>query len=296
MDKYTSEQIAGSSYGYIPNFAANMVGLVLFAVLLAFHTLFGIWYRQWWFGATWVLTMALEVVGYVGRIEGHSTLDDGFKMQLVCLIIAPVCMTAGIYYLLAKYIEIYGVRYSPLRPMDYSAVFISSDVVSLIVQAAGGGVAASGKRYPVDLVTRGGWVMFAGIAIQLVSLTVFTLLALYVVWNVRRETDHSNFSPHFTSIREKPLFAFYIPCMLVSILFIWIRSVYRLVELGEGWNSHLMKTERYVLVLDGLMILLGSIPYLIHPGFMLGKDVIPVEGLHTRPGHSIEELYESEKI
>lgn len=174
-----------SKYGYEPNLAANMVGLVLFAVLLAYHVILGIWYRQWWFGLTWSITMILEVVGYVGRIEGHFTLNDGFKMQLVCLIIGPVFMTAGLYYLLAKYIQIHGTQYSPLRPMGYAAVFITSDVISLVIQAAGGGTAASGKHYPVDLVERGGWVMFAGIALQVISLTVFFFLVLYVVYRVR---------------------------------------------------------------------------------------------------------------
>lgn len=294
MVHYTDQDVSQSIYGYVPNFAANMVGLVLFAVLLAYHIFFGLWYRQWWFGITWVCTMVLEVLGYIGRVVGHSNIENEpmYEMQLVCLIIGPIFMTAGIYYLLGKYIQVYGTQYSPLRPMDYCAVFITSDIVSLIVQAAGGGTAATRKHYPVDLVTRGGWVMFAGIFVQVISLTVFAILLVHVVWQIRREQDESNYDQRFRHVRNRKLFKYLIPCMLISVLFVWIRSVYRLVELGEGWNGRLMTTERYVLVLDGLMILLGCIPFVLHPGMMLGKEEIPVEGLHTKPGHTIDEKFQ----
>lgn len=291
MVHYTPEEAAYSVFGYVPNLAANLVGLVLFAILLAYHVFMALWYRQWWFGVTWVLTMVLELLGYIARVKCNSdiTNEKMYEMQLVCLIIGPVFMTAGLYYLLAKYIQVHGVRYSRLRPMDYSAIFITSDVVSLIIQAAGGGIAASLQRTPVNLVTRGGWIMFAGIFVQVISLTVFVILLLHLVWCVNHEQDKSQYAPRFRSVRERPLFKFFIPAIAISVMFIWIRSVYRLVELGEGWDGHLMNTERYFLALDGLMILLGCIPFLVHPGMMLGKEKIPVEGLHTKPGQKINE-------
>lgn len=241
--------------------------------------------------------MLLEVLGYIGRVKGHFDINDFqmFEMQLVCLIIGPVFLTAGLYYLLAKYIQIFGIQYSPLKPMDYCAIFITSDVVSLIIQAAGGGIAATLKRHPVNLVERGGWIMFAGIFVQVVSLTVFTILLVYVVSQVRREQDKSRYDPMFREVRRKPLFKFLIPLMLISIMFIWIRSVYRLVELGEGWNGKLMTTERYVLVLDGLMIFLSCIPFLIHPGAILGKQEIPVVGLHTKRDKSVDHKFNAEE-
>lgn len=297
MVHYTQEQIAMSAFGYQPNLAANAVGLAIFSALFVFHLGLGLWYRQWWFGVTWSVTMALEVLGYAGRVKGYFDIYyfKMFEMQLVCLIIGPVFMTAGIYYLLAKYIQVYGRKYSLLRPMEYSAIFITSDVVSLIIQAAGGGLAASRQHYPVDLVTRGSWVMFAGIFVQVISLTVFFFIVIYVFWCVNREQDKSMYAPRFRIVRERPLFKFLIPCILVSVLFVWIRSVYRLAELGEGWDGRLMNTERYVLVLDGLMILLGCIPFLIHPGMILGKEAIPVEGLHTKPGQAIDEGFADEE-
>jgi hypothetical protein len=55
------------------------------------------------------------------------------------------------------------------------------------------------------------------------------------------------------------------------------------IELAEGWSGFLIVNERFFLVLDGLIIYLGVLGLsLVHPGFALGRDVIPVKGLHFR--------------
>ena len=74
-----------------------------------------------------------------------GNLND-FLDQIICLTIAPAFFTGGVYYLLAKLVVIYGEKYSLLKPMQYSIIFITCDVISLVVQAIGGTMAATALK------------------------------------------------------------------------------------------------------------------------------------------------------
>jgi hypothetical protein len=61
----------------------------------------------------------------------------------VCLTIGPAFLSAAIYLSLSRLIVIYGAHIAPFAPKTYSYVFIGCDVISLILQATGGALAAS---------------------------------------------------------------------------------------------------------------------------------------------------------
>ena len=59
-----------------------------------------------------------------------------------------------------------------LKPLHYSYIFITCDVVSLVVQAVGGGMTSiAAQRY--ENVDSGTYTMIAGIAFQVFSMSVF---------------------------------------------------------------------------------------------------------------------------
>ena len=66
-------------------------------------------------------------------------------MQISSLIMAPAFMAAGNYILLGRIIPILGTRYSFIHPTSYTIVFVFGDLVSLIVQAIGGGKASAAE-------------------------------------------------------------------------------------------------------------------------------------------------------
>jgi len=66
-------------------------------------------------------------------------------------------------------------------------MFISSDVFSLILQAAGGALADTANT--VDASWQGIDIMVAGLSFQVVSLTVFAALSFDVAWKVRKGRD-----------------------------------------------------------------------------------------------------------
>ncbi|OJK04273.1 hypothetical protein ASPACDRAFT_37827 [Aspergillus aculeatus ATCC 16872] len=58
----------------------------------------------------------------------------------------------------------------------------------------------------------------------------------------------------------------------LSLLLIYIRSVYRTIELLHGWTSSTMHNEMLLIGLDGaIMVPAFSVYNLLHPGYLLPK-------------------------
>jgi len=87
-------------------------------------------------------------MGYIARVLMHGDPFDRdyFLWYLICLTIGPVFLAAAIYLCLSRIVVVYGEANSRLKPKTYSVFFLSCDFVSLVIQAVGGGIAAS---YPV---------------------------------------------------------------------------------------------------------------------------------------------------
>lgn len=64
-------------------------------------------------------------------------------MQIVCLTIALAFIAAGLYLTLSRIVITFGPENSPIKPPSYPRIFIPCDVVSLLLQAAGGGIASA---------------------------------------------------------------------------------------------------------------------------------------------------------
>ena len=62
--------------------------------------------------------------------------------------------------------------------------------------------------------------------------------------------------------------------MTIAVLLIYIRSVFRLVELSQGLDGNLFSREVYLFTLDGMLILIAGIFFAIfRPIWVLGKEV-----------------------
>ncbi|PPQ80666.1 hypothetical protein CVT25_001628, partial [Psilocybe cyanescens] len=58
--------------------------------------------------------------------------------------------------------------------------------------------------------------------------------------------------------------------LLLSTVFFLVRSVYRVVELSDGWDGIVMRTQIYFNIMDGLMIALAMFTVnVFHPGRLL---------------------------
>jgi len=177
-------------------------------LLLLAHCILGVSYRTWSFMAGMAVGLILEIGGYAARIAMHDDPFDfnTFVIQLVCLTIGPAFMTASIYLSLSRLIVIYGAHIAPFAPKTYTYTFVACDVVSLILQATGGGLAASANT-KADQDT-GVDVMIAGLVFQVVSIALFISLSVNFWLRIKKAT-YLNPDPQFERVRRGSFFLLY---------------------------------------------------------------------------------------
>lgn len=190
---------------YDPSLWGNAFFVGLFGLLAIFQFIFGLRYRTWGFMIGMVLGLIGEVIGYVGRVgmhynpftqtpfltyvsDTHSSLSHWTltlnHRYIVALTIAPAFLSASIYLCLARLVVVYGEENSRFKPRTYTYVFMTCDFFALLLQAAGGALAAgSDSQSSTDT---GVNIMVAGLAFQVVSLGIFMILALDFAWKVRK--------------------------------------------------------------------------------------------------------------
>ncbi|KAJ0424179.1 RTA1 like protein-domain-containing protein [Aspergillus carlsbadensis] len=251
-----------SPYGYNPSIAAGVVFLVLFALTMIGHIAQMVWKRTWWMAVFWIGSLT-EVLGWAGRTWSAECPynGDAFLMQITTLIIAPTFYTAGVYILLGRFIQILGRESSVLSPRVYLWIFVTCDIVSLVVQAIGGAMASTASNQENGDTAPGTNIMVAGIVFQMASITIFVLCAADFV----RRTLRRKLLQSMTGTIVPLLGA-----MIFSVICIYIRSIYRTIELLEGWDGYLITTERFFYALDGTMMVLAVAVFnIFHPGWLL---------------------------
>ncbi|KAH3661965.1 hypothetical protein OGAPHI_006144 [Ogataea philodendri] len=269
--------------GNAPSLGGNAALLAVMSLFLGFLVVVGIIYRNWWFLVTFSCGIILEILGYVGRIWSSKNIDsfNGYVVQLVCLTLAPCFIMAGIYYTIAELSVIMGEQYSLLKPMQYSLMFVLFDLISIILQGAGGAIASSSLS-EYESVQGGANVMIGGLAFQVFSIGLFQMFWYYFLfrcYKTYKQYGDSRFDARFSRVRHGKLFVPYLFAISLSVLLVFVRSIYRLIELAEGFSSHLATTEIYFFILEALMMSLAILIMLvIYPGFVYGRNLnIPVD-------------------
>ena len=222
--------VSATTYGYRPNAGGNTFFTVFFGVLGICQLGYGFYFRSWTFLVALGVGTFMEVAGYIGRLLLWKNPWDnqGFKLQIVCLVLAPTFVAAGIY-LTMKHIVLYlGPEHSKLKPRLFTWIFIGCDIGSLILQAAGGGVAASAGSTNQSLLDAGNNIIIAGIAFQVATMSCCGLLALdFFISVLRRGRDTMREKMYGTGRRIKVI----IVAEIIAYVFVLIRGIYRYVSL-----------------------------------------------------------------
>jgi hypothetical protein len=208
-------------------------------------------------------------------------------MQISSTIIAPTFLTAANFIMLGRVVSALGPQYSRLTPKTYTTVFLTADLVALVVQAVGGGMASS-----ADDPTTGGNIMLGGIAIQMAAITIYTIIAIefftrYLLNRPVREVVYPSDKTieSDTILKQyRGVFTTQLKLMTlalgISTLFIFMRSVYRTIELNDGWNGRIITTQVYFNVLEGMPITVAMYTMnILHPGLLLPKNSKPTDQL-----------------
>lgn len=300
-----------SFYGHYLNRGGNIFFFAFFTLIALFNIGMLRWSRYHWFNITFICGFVLEFLGFLGRILAFT--DDAnlnyYLLQYVSLSISPAFIMGGIYFLFAQNVVVHGRQYSVLKPMWYSYFFVFCDVVSLLVQAVGGAMASIAAQNQTDS-RPGTWIMFGGVLFQLVAMTVFivfwfefidrlnfrnakatptdsplqrkTVANWFKMWlhvkSVRtyKQTHLEQFyNPKYADIRQRKLFPYYPVAISLAVLVIYIRCVYRVIELQQGFDGYLITHEVFLMTLDATLIAIAALIFVpFHPVFVFGKNNI----------------------
>jgi hypothetical protein len=176
-------------------------------------------------------------------------------LQIACLTFAPSFLAAGIYFTLSRIVVTIGRENSRLPPLWYPRIFIPCDFFSLVFQAAGGGLAsAADDPEGADL---GRIIMVVGLVLQVATMTLFIGLTLEFAlrtWRRNREMGEAALDPRYAGLRSYWPFRGFLVALALATLLIFLRCVYRVAELSEGWDGPLMHNEPLFIGLEGVVV------------------------------------------
>lgn len=145
---------------------------------------------------------------------------------------------------------------------------MTADFISLVLQGAGGGLAATADDN--DGSNTGRNIMIAGVVFQVVALGTFMLLWGEFSWRLRK-TPESDRDVRFVELRATKKFKWFTYAMWAATLLIFVRSVYRVAELQQGFDGPIAQDEVLFMILEGPMIFLAvSFLTVLHPGVAFG--------------------------
>ncbi|RDB16094.1 Uncharacterized protein C17G6.02c [Hypsizygus marmoreus] len=248
----TSPATGEDLYGYVPTQSVTIIFLALFPISTIAHAGQAVTYRMWFLFPTAFLCGIFEVVGWGARLWSSISpeLRKPFNIQIIAYL---------------------GPIYSRLSPKQYSI-----DIFSLLIQSAGGGISSSASNGGGNAAL-GGTITLVGMAFQM------TMIALYVLSGAERfiryfkkapvrkfpRTSQPGAPSHVRGYMDKHLRRMCI-ALVFSTTCIFTRAVYRAVELADGWDGRIAKTQLYFNLLDGMLIVFAMYTLNVaHQGYLL---------------------------
>ncbi|KAB5588394.1 hypothetical protein CTheo_8162 [Ceratobasidium theobromae] len=286
-------------FHYIPTEWVGITFLVLFSITTATHLFEAVYFKTRYMLPTLVFCGVLEVIGWGARHWGHVSphSENANTMQLVTTILAPSFMTAGMFLLLPKIIRELGTQYSRMPPRMYLIIFGTVDLVTLVIQSVGGAKASLSNS--LEDANKGGEIMLGGISLQLAALTLYAALGLEFVirYGLNRPVgaDSGNHERKYAGWGGAPRkLVLMLIGLAIATVFVLIRSVYRTLELSDGWqvNGTINATEKWFNWFDGMPITVAMFTFnVFHPGYLL-SDI--QEGLPPSARASKEDIEASQ--
>ncbi|GAA5826325.1 hypothetical protein JCM11251_007254 [Rhodosporidiobolus azoricus] len=250
------------SYGYgaPPALALNAAFLAIFALSFLIHLGQIAYSRRYWWMLVMPVGLALEILGWAARVWSHfDVAGSGFIIQICVLVIAPTLFSAALYWAGGLVIQHVGPQHSRfLSPKWFKITFVTADVVSLVIQGVGGGLAGSAEDNQEDQLQTGSDIMLAGIIVQLVIMVFYSIYmsarAFFATSELRRAGTRMQL---------------FVASLGISSIAIIIRGVYRTIELSQGFRGELA-TDEPTILLDAVPVVVAVfILSVFHPHWFL---------------------------
>ncbi|KAK5046221.1 hypothetical protein LTR84_008364 [Exophiala bonariae] len=252
-------------FTYNPSLVGNGLYIAILSVCLLAQVVQGVRYRTWDFTAPMLAGILLELMGYTARIfmNKDRSSREAFLLDNITLILGPAFLAASIYLCMGHLVKVYGEHLSALKSRTYLLIFVACDLLNLILQGMGGGICST-QQQPKGI-QAGINIVIAGLATQVASLFIFILCCLHFANNVRRQSSKK--LSDCEHVRQSRSFRAFLFGIGLATLCIFIRSVFRIVELRQGFTGPLANSEVHFMVLEGAMILIATGALTVfHPG------------------------------
>lgn len=149
-------------------------------------------------------------------------------------------------------------KYSVIRLLWLTKIFVIGDCISFLVQALGGVIAASGKS-PSTL-SLGTDLIVVGLALQIAFFGIFVVSA--AIFHLRINKSATTFSSSASLPWRRHMLVLYV---MSGIIF--VRSVFRIIEYAMGNDGWILQHEFMLYIFDTLlMIAVVGILAAYHPG------------------------------
>ncbi|CAJ2504048.1 Uu.00g114420.m01.CDS01 [Anthostomella pinea] len=267
-----------SYYDYRIWLVPNVIFAAIFGVsLVAYISTYIRTRRSGVFTIAIVLGLVVEIDGYVGRILSWNNQwsSTAFIMQVTSLTFAPAFLAAGIYVCLRKIVSAVGPENSRIRPELYTRIFIPCDIICLFTQSIGGtfSAIAASKHKDTNVADK---VIIVGLALQVV--TLFAFIAVATDFGIRTMLRRQHLgsaaldqNPAMVAVRGSWLFKGFIAALTVSTIAIFIRCVFRLVELSGGYHGPITARQDLFVAFEGVMLSVAVLVLnVFHPSLCFG--------------------------
>ncbi|CAG2011041.1 unnamed protein product [Fusarium graminearum] len=242
-------------YRYTPSLPGAIVATVVFGILSCLH----IWRfsraRAWYF-IPFTVGGVFETIGYAARIVSHNNKESvpAYSVQAILILVAPALFAASIYMILGRIIISLRAQHLSLIPVRWlTKLFVCGDVVSFSLQAAGGGIQASGTIKAYDL---GEKIIIVGLFIQIVVFGFFVLTS--TLFHRRCKKNPTLAVRQLAFPWKLDLAVLY----TVSII-ILVRSIFRVIEYLQGNDGYLISHEVFLYIFDAILMAIVMVVFLI---------------------------------
>ncbi|KAJ6110932.1 hypothetical protein N7486_003167 [Penicillium sp. IBT 16267x] len=288
QDKATSiryeDEVIFAFYRYDP----SMGGAVLFILLFigtTFYHMFQLFRTRAWYFVPFVIGGTFEIVGYIGRAFSSKQSPNWtlgpYIVQTLCLLLAPALLAASIYMLLGRIILVLQAEsHAILKKKWLTKIFVAGDVMSFLLQGAGGGIQSSGS---LDGMKTGERIIIVGLFVQIIFFGFFIVVTVLFDLKLRKYPIPRCFHGGIPWRRHLNI-------LYTTSVLIMIRSVFRLVEYIQGNDGFLLRHELFLYVFDSLLIFIAMVVFNVaHP-----HEITRL--LNTVPDHKLTRIPDEQVV
>jgi len=273
--------------------ASNVLTAIAFTLVILVALTQTWMVRKW--GAKFMLSMVIGAytfafgIGTRFGLHSHPESKGIYIIEYLFVVLSPCAFIASEYVLLGRLARYLNCdKHLMVNSRRITIVFISSDITTFLVQAAGGSVSISSNT--LSLAKVGSNIFLAGLVMQLASFLTFTCIFSVFIYRVRTQ-EPEIWTMHASTRKWHQDWRTLAAAMIFSFVGILIRSTYRVAELSQGYEGFLATTERFFYGLDTLPLFIAiSIYVFFWPGRIIGDGTPPTATPALKEGSSIHSV------